>query len=78
MFTDVKVIPTLPLRNDLNSYALDFFKHGQENAIMNENYLQSGQAFQLVKDFMLVIKVNQGLKKAWKGTVEKIYFNIRV
>ena len=45
VYSDMNVIPVLPLKKfnrvgellHLNSYALDFFKHGSEKAITKEN-----------------------------------------
>ncbi|CAI9576480.1 unnamed protein product, partial [Staurois parvus] len=58
-----KYIPLLHLtRTDicgrkifLNSYALDFFKHGSLRAIEIENGLNSGDAYSKLKDFTLTI-----------------------
>ncbi|XP_028405481.1 probable ATP-dependent RNA helicase DDX60 isoform X2 [Dendronephthya gigantea] len=56
VYTDVKVIPTLEDNVDLNAYAYDFFNHGNQKALVNENGLMQGDAYNLVKDFMLVLK----------------------
>lgn len=45
VYTDMNVVPILPLRKydssgrvrRLNSFALDFYKHGSSEAIVNEN-----------------------------------------
>lgn len=58
-----KYIPLLnPTRRDLggrkmflNSYALDFFKHGSLSAIIMDNGLNSGDAYCQLKDFKLTI-----------------------
>ena len=34
----------------------DFFNHGNYKAVISENGLMHGEAFQLLKDFMLVLK----------------------
>ncbi|XP_041042985.1 probable ATP-dependent RNA helicase DDX60 isoform X2 [Carcharodon carcharias] len=39
----------------LNAYALDFYKHGCLDALHSDNRLNRGEAFNLIKDFMLVI-----------------------
>ncbi|GCB79813.1 hypothetical protein scyTo_0016043, partial [Scyliorhinus torazame] len=39
----------------INAYALDFYKHGCLGALHTDNGLHRGDAFHLVKDFMLVI-----------------------
>ena len=56
VYTDVKVVPTLEVDVDLNAYAYDFFNHGNCTALTQENGLMEGDAFHLVKDFMLVLK----------------------
>lgn len=56
MYTDIKVIPTLELDTDLNAYAYDFFNHGNHIALVKENGLKHGDAFNAVKDFLLVLK----------------------
>ncbi|XP_041483876.1 probable ATP-dependent RNA helicase DDX60 [Lytechinus variegatus] len=39
----------------LNAYTYDFFKHGSKKLIERENGLQSGETFDKLKDFVLVI-----------------------
>ncbi|XP_041483940.1 probable ATP-dependent RNA helicase DDX60 isoform X2 [Lytechinus variegatus] len=39
----------------LNAYTYDFFKHGSKKLIQRENGLQSGETFDKLKDFVLVI-----------------------
>jgi hypothetical protein len=39
----------------LNSYALDFFNHGSEKLLIIENELNSGDTYNLLSDFNLVI-----------------------
>ncbi|XP_053556211.1 probable ATP-dependent RNA helicase DDX60 [Bombina bombina] len=39
----------------LNSYVLDFFKHGSLHAIVKENGFNEGDAFVLLKDFKLAV-----------------------
>jgi hypothetical protein len=39
----------------LNSYALDFFKHGSEQLLISENGLNSGETYNLLLDFNLVL-----------------------
>ena len=55
VYTDVKVVPTLEVDVDLNAYAYDFFNHGNDKALTQENGLMQGDAFNLLKDFMLVL-----------------------
>ena len=56
MYTDVKVMPTLEENVDLNAYVYDFFNHGNRKALIDENGLMQGDAYNLVKEFMLVLK----------------------
>ena len=58
VYTDVKVVPIISTDEDdiLNAYALDFYNHGNQKAIITENCIQHGDAFSLLKDFLLVIK----------------------
>lgn len=56
VYTDVKVVPTLEVDVDLNAYAYDFFNHGNYKALIQENGLMQGDAFNLLKDFMLVLQ----------------------
>jgi len=37
----------------LNSYALDFFRHGSERLLMSENELDRGETYHLLSDFLL-------------------------
>jgi hypothetical protein len=39
----------------LNSYALDFFKHGSEKLLISENELNPGDTYSLLLDFQLVL-----------------------
>ncbi|XP_062905575.1 probable ATP-dependent RNA helicase DDX60 isoform X1 [Mobula hypostoma] len=56
-------IPILPLkyydrqgrRMPFNAYALDFYKHGSLAALSNDNGINRGDAFNLIKDFSMVI-----------------------
>ena len=50
------MIPTLEDDVKLNAYAYDFFNHGNYKALIQENGLMAGDAFNLLKDFMLVLK----------------------
>uniref|UniRef100_A0A8C8RUS1 DExD/H-box helicase 60 n=1 Tax=Pelusios castaneus TaxID=367368 RepID=A0A8C8RUS1_9SAUR len=43
-------------RMPLNAYALDFFKHGSLSALTTDNWLNEGDAYNLLKDFSLLIK----------------------
>ncbi|XP_019376606.1 PREDICTED: probable ATP-dependent RNA helicase DDX60 [Gavialis gangeticus] len=43
-------------RMPLNAYALDFYKHGSLAALVKDNWLHEGDAYKLLKDFLLVIK----------------------
>ncbi|CAH3032867.1 unnamed protein product [Porites evermanni] len=64
VYTDINVVPVLPLRKHdslgrvqrLNSYALDFFKHGSAKCIEKENRIRAGEVFNVLKDFCLTIK----------------------
>jgi len=56
IYTDVHEIPIMNTEDVLNSYALDFFKHGDPDAIQEENHLKSGEDYDSLKDFMLTIK----------------------
>lgn len=56
MSTDVKIIPLVDLNTQLNSYALDFYKHGIVEAIRNDNGLKSGQEYIFLTDFLLILK----------------------
>ncbi|NXC38386.1 DDX60 helicase, partial [Penelope pileata] len=40
----------------LNAYALDFYKHGSLIALTNDNWLNEGDAYYMLKDFTLLIK----------------------
>ncbi|XP_065682237.1 probable ATP-dependent RNA helicase DDX60 isoform X1 [Hydra vulgaris] len=61
VYTDVHEIPLMKngsenINYKLNSYALDFYKHGNLKAIRDENGLKSGEEFDKIKDFMLTLK----------------------
>ena len=56
VYTDVKVVPILEVDVDLNAYAYDFFNHGNYKALIQENGLMEGNAYNLLKDFTLVLK----------------------
>jgi hypothetical protein len=36
----------------LNSYAVDFFKHGSESVLMSENELDRGETYHLLSEFL--------------------------
>ncbi|XP_048186373.1 LOW QUALITY PROTEIN: probable ATP-dependent RNA helicase DDX60 [Perognathus longimembris pacificus] len=40
----------------LNAYALDFYKHGSLVGLVQDNSINEGEAYQLLKDFALTIK----------------------
>ncbi|XP_048797844.1 probable ATP-dependent RNA helicase DDX60 isoform X2 [Lagopus muta] len=40
----------------LNAYALDFYKHGSLIAVATDNWLNEGDAYYLLKDFVLLIQ----------------------
>ncbi|OXB54574.1 hypothetical protein ASZ78_004941 [Callipepla squamata] len=40
----------------LNAYALDFYKHGSLSALTTDNWLNEGDAYYLLKDFVLLIQ----------------------
>ena len=50
------MVPTLEHNIDLNAYAYDFFNHGNYKALIQENGLMEGEAYNSLKDFMLVLK----------------------
>ncbi|XP_012372157.2 probable ATP-dependent RNA helicase DDX60 [Octodon degus] len=43
-------------RMPLNAYALDFYKHGSLEGLAQDNGLHTGEAYTLLKDFLLTIK----------------------
>lgn len=43
-------------RMPLNAYALDFYKHGSLTGLVQDNRLNEGDAYQLLKDFSLTIQ----------------------
>ncbi|KAM6401302.1 putative ATP-dependent RNA helicase DDX60 isoform 2-T2 [Pluvialis apricaria] len=43
-------------KRPLNAYALDFYKHGSLIALTTDNWLNEGDAYNLLKDFSLLIK----------------------
>uniref|UniRef100_A0A8C3L1P4 DExD/H-box helicase 60 n=1 Tax=Chrysolophus pictus TaxID=9089 RepID=A0A8C3L1P4_CHRPC len=61
---NVKNCPLLYLRKydnqgrslPLNAYALDFYRHGSLTAVATDNWLNEGDAYYLLKDFMLLIQ----------------------
>lgn len=53
---NVKIVPTVELDFQCNSYALDFYKHGNKTALGVDNGLKSGHDFEAVKDFSLILK----------------------
>lgn len=40
----------------LNAYALDFYKHGSLTGLVQDNRMNEGLAYQLLKDFALTIQ----------------------
>ncbi|CAH3109026.1 unnamed protein product [Pocillopora meandrina] len=58
IYTDMNLVPILPVKNTLplNAYALDFFKHGSPKVIEKENGMQAGDVFDALKEFYLTIK----------------------
>uniref|UniRef100_A0A9L0JNV5 Helicase ATP-binding domain-containing protein n=1 Tax=Equus asinus TaxID=9793 RepID=A0A9L0JNV5_EQUAS len=63
---NVKNIPLLCLNKydktgrkcPLNAYALNFYKHGSLLALTLDNWLNMGDAFNLIRDFALVIQIS--------------------
>ncbi|XP_059230191.1 probable ATP-dependent RNA helicase DDX60 isoform X2 [Mustela nigripes] len=47
-------------RMPLNAYALDFYKHGSLIGLVQDNRINEGAAYQLLKDFALTIKSIRG------------------
>ncbi|XP_062470916.1 probable ATP-dependent RNA helicase DDX60 isoform X2 [Pezoporus occidentalis] len=43
-------------RQPLNAYALDFYKHGSLIALTTDNWLNEGDAYYALKEFVLIIK----------------------
>ncbi|KAM9579250.1 putative ATP-dependent RNA helicase DDX60 isoform 2-T2 [Guaruba guarouba] len=43
-------------RQPLNAYALDFYKHGSLTALTRDNWLNEGDAYYALKEFVLIIK----------------------
>ncbi|XP_069688131.1 probable ATP-dependent RNA helicase DDX60 [Periplaneta americana] len=57
VFTDVKVVPLVEMDTTYNGYAWDFYNHGNQKAMRNDNKLRQGDDFSLLLDFLLVLKV---------------------
>ena len=55
IFMDFKSIPALYIDVPKNAYALDFFKHKSTNALEQDNVIATGEIYQSLKDFMLLI-----------------------
>ncbi|XP_061228962.1 probable ATP-dependent RNA helicase DDX60 isoform X2 [Neopsephotus bourkii] len=43
-------------KQPLNAYALDFYKHGSLIALTTDNWLNEGEAYYALKEFLLIIK----------------------
>lgn len=53
---DVKIVPIIDLDLEINSYAVDFYRHRIVQAIVKDNGLKHGEEFARLKDFLLVLK----------------------
>jgi hypothetical protein len=51
-FVDIDTCDHVNSSYYLNSYALDFFKHGSERFLLSENQLDRGETFSLLSDFL--------------------------
>ncbi len=60
LFLDPKMVPIFELYDEettpLNSYLLDFYKHGQKNALSRYNKLKEDTVWDALQDFHLVLK----------------------
>ncbi len=62
IFLDWSCLPVLRRAGDndreilLNSYLLDFYRHGQLKALYRANQIRQGEAYQLLKDFTLILR----------------------
>jgi hypothetical protein len=50
-------LPTFHLSSKVNSYALDFYKHGHYKSLIKLNFIRDGDIYNLLKDWMLLVKV---------------------
>ena len=62
VFTDIKVIPTFDLDRERNSYAYDYFKNCNRQALVEENYIPHSDHFNKLLDFLLVLKVSKEIR----------------
>jgi hypothetical protein len=53
---DSTLLPLLKVKGFKNSYALDFFKFGSRSALLEDNQMDEGEIFHLLRDFSLVLK----------------------
>mmetsp|Transcript_26812 Transcript_26812/g.70420 ORF Transcript_26812/g.70420 Transcript_26812/m.70420 type:complete len:1869 (+) Transcript_26812:171-5777(+) len=59
VYLDPKMLPVFDVKQagePLNAYLLDFFKHGQRNALIKCNHVDENEVFDLLRDFALVLK----------------------
>jgi hypothetical protein len=60
LFLDPKMVPIFELHNEettfVNSFLLDFYKHGQRSALVRYNFIQEDDLFDELQNFSLVLK----------------------
>jgi hypothetical protein len=56
LYTDYKVIPVFQIVSNKNAYAWDYYNHGVLKALVHDNRLAQNDVFNLLKDFILVLK----------------------
>jgi ATP-dependent RNA helicase DDX60 len=54
-FIDIDCRDHMNIAYQLNSYVLDFYKHGSEKLLIMENELNSGDTYNLLLDFRLIL-----------------------
>ena len=58
-FVDVDACDQTNASYYLNSYALDYFKHGSERLLISENQLDRAETYRLLSDFLLSLTTTQ-------------------
>jgi hypothetical protein len=57
MFLDADMVPMYePSDRPLNAYYLDFFKHGQVDALVRYNHIPKDDVWEVLNDFKLIVK----------------------
>ncbi|CAG8494185.1 5635_t:CDS:1 [Ambispora leptoticha] len=79
IFLDANSIPFVETDRYLkNAYLLDFFSHGQENALIKANWIRPGELWQVLKDFSLTLNAICTSLETMDGSDENVLYGFTI